>query len=47
MAAADYCQQINPVIVAGVHQEIAAIHPFADGNGRTLGPSHFGIVSRV
>lgn len=29
-------KQINPVIVAGiVHQEIAAIHPFADGNGRT------------
>ena len=29
-------QQINPVIVAGIaHQEIAAIHPFADGNGRT------------
>ncbi len=28
--------KINPVIVAGiVHQEIAAIHPFADGNGRT------------
>lgn len=28
--------QINPVIVAGiVHQQIAAIHPFADGNGRT------------
>lgn len=27
---------INPVIAAGiVHQEIAAIHPFADGNGRT------------
>lgn len=27
---------INPVIVAGiVHQEIAAIHPFSDGNGRT------------
>jgi Fic family protein len=27
---------INPVIVAGiVHQEIAAIHPFTDGNGRT------------
>jgi len=27
---------INPVIVAGiVHQELAAIHPFADGNGRT------------
>lgn len=27
---------ISPVIVAGiVHQEIAAIHPFADGNGRT------------
>lgn len=29
-------QEINPVVVAGiVHQEIAAIHPFADGNGRT------------
>ena len=28
-------QDINPIIVAGiVHQEIAAIHPFADGNGR-------------
>lgn len=27
---------INSVIVAGiVHQEIAAIHPFSDGNGRT------------
>jgi len=27
---------INPVLVAGiVHQEIAAIHPFVDGNGRT------------
>lgn len=27
---------INPVIAAGiVHQEIAAIHPFADGNGRS------------
>lgn len=27
---------IHPVIVAGiVHQEIAAIHPFTDGNGRT------------
>lgn len=27
---------INPVIVAGIiHQEIAAIHPFTDGNGRT------------
>jgi len=27
---------INPVIAAGIaHQEIAAIHPFADGNGRT------------
>ncbi|MEK7519720.1 MAG: Fic family protein [Patescibacteria group bacterium] len=27
---------INPVIVAGiVHQELAAIHPFTDGNGRT------------
>jgi len=29
-------EEINPVITAGiVHQEIAAIHPFADGNGRT------------
>lgn len=29
-------QNINPVIVAGIlHQEIAAIHPFSDGNGRT------------
>ncbi|MDD4358872.1 MAG: Fic family protein [Candidatus Pacebacteria bacterium] len=29
-------QNINPIIVAGVvHLEIAAIHPFADGNGRT------------
>lgn len=29
-------QNINPVIMAGVvHQEIAAIHPFSDGNGRT------------
>lgn len=29
-------KDINPVIVAGVvHQEIAAIHPFNDGNGRT------------
>ncbi|MDD5621226.1 MAG: Fic family protein [Candidatus Pacebacteria bacterium] len=29
-------QNINPIIVAGIlHQEIAAIHPFADGNGRT------------
>ena len=29
-------QQINPVLVAGIiHQEIAAIHPFVDGNGRT------------
>jgi len=29
-------RNINPVLVAGiVHQEIAAIHPFADGNGRT------------
>ncbi|MBI5621252.1 Fic family protein [Candidatus Falkowbacteria bacterium] len=28
--------EIHPIIVAGiVHQEIAAIHPFADGNGRT------------
>jgi len=26
---------INPVIISGVvHQEIAAIHPFSDGNGR-------------
>jgi Fic family protein len=29
-------KRINPIIVAGVvHQEIAAIHPFSDGNGRT------------
>lgn len=29
-------ENINPIISAGiVHQEIAAIHPFADGNGRT------------
>lgn len=29
-------RSINPVLVAGIiHQEIAAIHPFADGNGRT------------
>ncbi len=29
-------KDIHPVIVAGiVHQEIAAIHPFNDGNGRT------------
>lgn len=29
-------QDVHPVIVAGVvHQELAAIHPFADGNGRT------------
>ncbi len=29
-------QNINPVIAAGIiHQEIAAIHPFQDGNGRT------------
>jgi len=29
-------EDINPVIVAAiVHQEIAAIHPFIDGNGRT------------
>lgn len=28
--------EISPIIVAGVvHQEIAAIHPFSDGNGRT------------
>ncbi len=28
--------EINPIIVAGiVHQEMAAIHPFRDGNGRT------------
>lgn len=28
-------QNINPIIVAGIiHQEIAAIHPFSDGNGR-------------
>jgi Fic family protein len=29
-------EEINPIIVAGiVHQEIAAIHPFVDGSGRT------------
>lgn len=29
-------QKIHPAIAAGiVHQEIAAIHPFTDGNGRT------------
>lgn len=29
-------EEVNPVIVAGIaHQEIAAIHPFSDGNGRT------------
>ncbi|TSC93315.1 MAG: Uncharacterized protein CEN91_250 [Candidatus Berkelbacteria bacterium Licking1014_85] len=29
-------KEINPVIVASIaHQEIAAIHPFGDGNGRT------------
>jgi len=29
-------EEINPIVVAGiVHQEIAAIHPFTDGNGRT------------
>jgi len=29
-------QAVNSVLVAGiVHQEIAAIHPFVDGNGRT------------
>jgi len=29
-------KDINPIIVAGIiHQEIAAIHPFIDGNGRT------------
>lgn len=29
-------EEVNPIVVAGiVHQEIAAIHPFVDGNGRT------------
>jgi len=29
-------RDIHPIIVAGiVHQELAAIHPFSDGNGRT------------
>lgn len=29
-------QEINPVLVAGVaHLELAAVHPFNDGNGRT------------
>jgi len=30
-------RDIHPIIVAGiVHQELAAIHPFSDGNGRTV-----------
>lgn len=29
-------EEVNPIVVAGiVHAEIAAIHPFVDGNGRT------------
>ena len=29
-------EEVNPVVAAGIaHQEIAAIHPFNDGNGRT------------
>lgn len=29
-------EEINPVVVAGIaHLEVAAIHPFSDGNGRT------------
>ena len=29
-------KEVNSVIIAGIaHQELAAIHPFADGNGRT------------
>lgn len=29
-------EDLNPVIVAGIaHLELAAIHPFTDGNGRT------------
>lgn len=29
-------EDVNPIVVAGiVHAEIAAIHPFVDGNGRT------------
>lgn len=29
-------KEIHPIIVAGIlHQELAAIHPFSDGNGRT------------
>lgn len=29
-------EKINPIIIAAItHQEIAAIHPFVDGNGRT------------
>ncbi len=29
-------EKMSPVLMAGIaHQEIAAIHPFADGNGRT------------
>ncbi len=32
----DKIKEINPVILAGiVHYEIARIHPFIDGNGRT------------
>lgn len=32
----DKAQKINPVLLAGiVHYEIARIHPFIDGNGRT------------
>ena len=30
------CEQLSPIVIAGVaHAEIAAIHPFVDGNGRT------------
>lgn len=29
-------EEVNPVIVAGIaHLELAAVHPFSDGNGRT------------
>jgi Fic family protein len=34
--SSDEAREINPVILAGiVHYEIARIHPFIDGNGRT------------
>jgi len=33
---ANFTENIHPIIAAGIaHQEVAAIHPFNDGNGRT------------